>query len=231
MKRDIFAPVSKSWILFYPLQTKGMMGTSSCLGYPLVQPKVNVLGTSPASDPVVCRLIKCLQGVLWCSLFSGPSFCACTFFFDIIFWRCCLFLFPVHDLKGRVVALCRQRAPLMLALQPVMNSIPLYLFCAFFWLLPDVRNSAMTQNIMCAACAFYAPKRSLLVICRVIPRKKKKRFKDICFAWLNCSLITVMSEIWVVFSAGKWECVFNNLDRASAFEAWQTDFSAPSHSS
>lgn len=181
MKRDIFAPDSKSWILFYPLQTKGMMGTSSCLGYPLVQPKVNALGTSPASDPVVCRLIKCLQGVLWCSLFSGPSFCACTFFFDIIFWRCCLFLFPVHDLKGRVVALCRQRAPLMLALQPVMNSIPLYLFCAFFWLLSDVRNSAMTQNIMCAACAFYAPKRSLLVICRVIPRKKKKTFQGHLF--------------------------------------------------
>lgn len=32
-------------------------------------------------------------------------------------------------------------------------------------------------------------------------------------------------------SCGKQECEFNNLDSASAFEAWPTDFSAPSHSS
>lgn len=166
MTRDILRHVSKRWILFYPLQMKGMMGARSCLGYPLLQPKVNMLGTSPASDPVVCRLIKCLRGVLWCGLFSGPSFCTCTFFFDIIFWRCCLFSLPTQDLKGRVVVLCRQRAPLMLTLQPVMNSIPLYLFCAFFFFLTAPRCEEQCHDTKYHVCSlrFYATKRFLFVV-------------------------------------------------------------------
>ena len=87
----------------------------------------------------------------------------------------------------------------------------------------------MTQNIMCAACAFKQQRDSFSFLsCN---SAQEKTFQGHSFCMTKCSLITVISQIWVVFSAGKWECVFNNLDRASAFEAWQTDFSAPSHSS
>lgn len=86
----------------------------------------------------------------------------------------------------------------------------------------------MTQNIMCAACAFTQQRGSFLWFNST---QKKNLSRAFMFCMTKCSLITVVSEVWIVFSAGKWECVFDNLDRASAFEAWQTDFSAPSHSS
>ena len=94
-------------------------------------------------------LAACVQAVLWGTFYSSSSFRTCTFFFGVIFEGAAFFL-HWHDLKGLAVVLCRQKAPLVLAMQPVMNSILLYLLCAL-WLVPDVANSATAQNIMCAA--------------------------------------------------------------------------------
>lgn len=132
-------------------------------------------------------LIKCLQGVLWCSFFFPWLLTLCMHILLWHYlWRCCFFL-SSHDLKGLAVVLCRHRAPLMLTLQPVMNSILLYLFCTF-WLLPDVGNSAMTQNITCAAHAL-RNKRNLWGFFFVLSSQfmQKNHFKGVYFARLSAT--------------------------------------------
>lgn len=51
------------------------------------------------------------------------------------------------------------------------------------------------------------------------------------FCMTKCNAIASLQGIGIAFFCGEMGCVFNNLDRTSAPEAWRTDFSAPSRSS
>lgn len=138
------------------LRDGGMMGTCS-FSYLLIPTGSNQGEATAPNNPVMCWLMKCLQGIRWCRFYS-TLFTLCMYIFLWHYlWRCFLFLL-LHDLKGLTVVLCRQSAPLMLSMQPVMNSILLYLFCALFDCF-QMWRTAPWHNTSCVQPMLYATKK------------------------------------------------------------------------
>ena len=119
------------------------------------------------------------------------------------------------------MVLCRQGAPLLLALQPVINSVLLYLCCAFFFF-DCFQMWGKRRNTGRRACEAHALLSSGTLM--------QKAFCLFCMT--NCGTIALSSEKWIAFSGEEIAMrVFSSLDRASAFEARRTGFPAPFHSS
>lgn len=204
------------------------------------KPRWNISGASAPSNPVPCWLIKCPPGVLWCSCYSVSSLRTRTFLWHYL-RRCCLYFFLLVILKELAVALCRRLASLLLTMQPVMNSILLYLVCGFItasrcWK-PSWHRASCVQPFL------FMQQRKIPLSFVFFPLSSNfmpESFQRRSFAHVSAALsqacIADMCHIFIYwfffFCRRTGMCALSNLDGPSAFpEAWPTDFSAPSRSS
>lgn len=142
--------------------------------------------TTAPNNPVMCWLMECPQGIRWCLILVWLFTLCMHIFLWRYLWRCILFLL-VHDLKGLAAVLCRQRAPLMLSMQPIKNSILLYLLKAFFFFSPFLTVSRCgeqchdTTHHVCSPC--FIQQRNSPFFCFVI--QFYADYKDVHLAWLS----------------------------------------------
>lgn len=129
------------------------------------------------SKPVLCSwVIKCLQGVLWCIFFT-LALCSVHAYF---FWTLSLkvLLFPSLHIISKGWLLFFAEGSSYLCHSASFKFSAFVLLC-FFWLLPDMRNGAITQNVMCAAQALCNREFSF---CFLICSLCRTHSKDINFA-------------------------------------------------
>lgn len=164
-------------------------------------------------------------------MFSGTGFTLRLFVFLLS-----LEVLPFSSLcmlwKGRWWCFCRRRVPLVPAMQPVMNSSPFVPRLCFLTASRCEERCHDTNHYVSSPCLIWQTHYLCIFYVGFFVLSFSFMQKSLyLFCMTKCSAIASLQRIGTAFFCGEMGCVFNNLDRTSAPEAWRTDFSAPSRSS